>query len=67
MGRYVGVDLHQRRSVMVVLGGDRTELWTCRIHSDPLVAGEHITLAVKPDSHFVLQPAIQHSPLPSAG
>jgi hypothetical protein len=28
MTRYVGVDLHRRRSVIVVLDADGTELWT---------------------------------------
>jgi hypothetical protein len=37
MTRYVGVDLHRRRSVVVVLDGDGTELWTTRIGNSPLV------------------------------
>jgi hypothetical protein len=34
MTRYVGVDLHRRRSVIVVLDADGTELWTKRIDND---------------------------------
>ena len=40
MTHYVGVDLHRRRSVIVVLDGDGTELWTNRIDNDPLWAAE---------------------------
>jgi hypothetical protein len=39
MTRYVGVDLHRRRSVIVVLDSDGTELWTKRIDNDPLTLG----------------------------
>jgi hypothetical protein len=39
MTRYVGVDLHRRRSVIVVLDGDGAELWTRRIDNDPLRLG----------------------------
>ena len=39
MTRYVGVDLHRRRSVIVVLDADGTELWTKRIDNDPLTLG----------------------------
>jgi hypothetical protein len=39
---YVGVDLHRRRSVMVVLEGDGTELWSRRIDNDPLALGMEI-------------------------
>ena len=42
MTRYVGVDLHRRRSVIVVLDGDGTELWTTRIDNDPLSLGLEI-------------------------
>jgi hypothetical protein len=35
MTRYGGVDLHRRRSVIVVLDGEGTELWTGRIDNDP--------------------------------
>ena len=34
MTRYVGVALHRRRSVIVVLDADGTELWTRRIDND---------------------------------
>ena len=37
MTRYVGVDLHRRRSVIVVLDGDGTELWTHRIDNSPVI------------------------------
>ncbi len=36
MTRYVGVDLHRRRSVIVVVDADGTELWTKRIDNNPL-------------------------------
>ena len=36
MTRYVGVDLHRRRSVIVVLEADGTELWTHRIDNSPV-------------------------------
>lgn len=39
MTRYVGVDLHRGRSVIVVLDGDGTELWTHRIDNSPLNLG----------------------------
>lgn len=42
MTRYVGVDLHRRRSVIVVLDSDGTELWTRRIDNDPLTLGLEI-------------------------
>jgi transposase len=42
MTRYVGVDLHRRRSVIVVLDADGTELWTKRIDNDPLTLGLEI-------------------------
>jgi hypothetical protein len=41
----MGVDLHRRRSVIVVLDGDGTELWTTRIDSDPLSLGLEIEKA----------------------
>ena len=45
MTRYVGVDLHRRRSVIVVLDGDGTELWTTRIDNDPVTLGLEIEKA----------------------
>jgi transposase len=42
MTRYVGVDLHRRRSVIVVLDSDGTELWTKRIDNDPVTLGLEI-------------------------
>ena len=45
MTRYVGVDLHRRRSVIVVLDGDGSELWTTRIDNDPLTLGLEIEKA----------------------
>jgi hypothetical protein len=39
MTGYVGVDLHRRRSVIVVLDSDGTELWTRRIDNDPVTLG----------------------------
>jgi hypothetical protein len=54
MTRYVGVDLQRRRSVIVVLDGDGTELWSCRIDNDPLALGREIEKA-GPDSEVVLE------------
>jgi transposase len=54
MTRYVGVDLHRRRSVIVVLDGDGTELWTNRIDNDPLTLGLEIEKA-GPDPEVVLE------------
>jgi hypothetical protein len=54
MTRYVGVDLHRRRSVIVVLDGDGTELWTNRIDNDPLPLGLEIEKA-GPDPEVVLE------------
>jgi len=45
MTRYVGMDLHRRRSVIVVLEADGTELWTTRIDTDPLALGVEIEKA----------------------
>lgn len=45
MTRYVGVDLHRRRSVIVVLDGDGTELWTHRIDNSPVALGLEIEKA----------------------
>ena len=42
MTRYVGVDLHRRRSVIVVVDADGTELWTRGIDNDPLTLGLEI-------------------------
>jgi hypothetical protein len=45
MTRDVGVDLHRRRSVIVVLDGDGTELWTTWIDNSPLNLGLEIEKA----------------------
>jgi len=54
MTRYVGVDLHRRRSVIVVLDADGTELWTKRIDNDPLTLGLEIE-KVGPAPEMVLE------------
>ena len=54
MTRYVGVDLHRRRSVIVVLDADGTELWTKRIDNDPLTLGLEIGKA-GPSPEVVLE------------
>lgn len=54
MTRYVGVDLHRRRSVIVVLEGDGTELWSRRIDNDPLALGLEIEEA-GPSPEVVLE------------
>ena len=35
MGHYVGIDLHRRRSVIVVLDDDGEEVWTRKIANEP--------------------------------
>ena len=45
MGRYVGVDLHRGRSVIVVLDGDGAVLWTNRFDNDPVTLGLEIEQA----------------------
>ncbi len=47
MTHYVGVDLHRRRSVIVVLDRDGTELWTHRIDNSPMTLGLEIEKAVR--------------------
>ena len=54
MTRYVGVDLHRRRSVIVVLDGDGAELWTHRIDNGPLALGLEIE-AAGPEPEVVLE------------
>jgi transposase len=54
MTRYVGVDLHRRRSVIVVLDADGTELSTKRIDNDPLTLGLEIE-KVGPEPEVVLE------------
>jgi transposase len=54
MTRYVGVDLHRRRSVLVVLEGDGSELWTTRIDNDALTLGLEIEKA-GPNPEVVLE------------
>lgn len=54
MTRYVGVDLHRRRSVIVVLDGDGTELWSRRIDNEPLALGLEIEKA-GPGAEVVLE------------
>lgn len=54
MTRYVGVDLHRRRSVIVVLDGDGSELWTTRIDNDPVALGLEIEKA-GPEPEVVLE------------
>lgn len=54
MTRYVGVDLHRRRSVIVVLDVDGTELWTRRIDNDPLTLGLEVEKA-GPEPEVVLE------------
>ena len=54
MTRYVGVDLHRRRSVIVVLDGDGTELWTHRIDNSPVALGLEIEKA-GPSPQVVLE------------
>ena len=43
MGHYVGIDLHRRRSVIVVLDQDGEELWTRKIDNTP----ENLAAAIR--------------------
>ena len=54
MGRYVGVDLHRRRSVIVVLDESGEKLWSKRIDNDPLALAAEI-VAAGPDPEVVLE------------
>ena len=54
MTRYVGVDLHRRRSVIVVLDSDGTEVWTRGIDNDALTLGLEIEKA-GPEPEVVLE------------
>jgi hypothetical protein len=54
MTRCVGVDLDRRRSVIVVLDGDGTELWTTRIDNSPVTLGLEIEKA-GPNPEVVLE------------
>ena len=50
----MGVDLHRRRSVMVVLDADGTELWARRIDNRPVTLGLEIEEA-GPEPEVVLE------------
>lgn len=54
MGRYVGIDLHRRRSVIVVLDDDGEELWSTKIDNDPATLAAAITRA-GPEPEVVLE------------
>lgn len=54
MGRYVGIDLHRRRSVIVVLDDDGEELWSTKIENDPATLAAAITRA-GPEPEVVLE------------
>ena len=43
MGHYVGIDLHRRRSVIVVLDQDGEELWNRKIDNTP----ENLAAAIR--------------------
>ncbi len=45
MGRYVGLDLHRRRSVIVVLDESGERLWSKRIENDPVALAAEISRA----------------------
>ena len=45
MGRYVGLDLHRRRSVIVVLDESGERLWSKRIDNDPVALAAEIARA----------------------
>ncbi len=54
MGHYVGVDLHRRRSVIVVLDDSGEELWSTRIVDDPVTLAAEIVKA-GPEPEVVLE------------
>ena len=54
MGQYVGIDLHRRRSVIVVLNEDGEELWTRRIENEPATLAAAIKDA-GPDPEVVIE------------
>jgi hypothetical protein len=45
MGSYVGIDLHRRRSVIVVMDEDGETLSTTRIDNDPVALGAAVAAA----------------------
>src|SRR5438445_7094125 len=44
-GRYVGIDLHRRRSVVYTMGADGEEVECVRIANDPMALLEQVTTA----------------------
>ena len=54
MGRYVGLDLHRRRSVIVVLDESGERLWSRRIDNDPVALAAEI-VAAGPAPEVVLE------------
>jgi len=54
MGRYVGLDLHRRRSVIVVLDESGERLWSKRIENDPVALAAEISRA-GPSPEVVLE------------
>ncbi len=54
MGHYVGVDLHRRRSVIVVLDDAGERLWSKRIDNDPVTLAAEIAKA-GPEPEVVLE------------
>lgn len=57
MTRYVGVGLHRRRSVVVMLDADGAELWTRRFDNDPLTLGLEVEEA-GPGPEVVLEASL---------
>ena len=54
MGHYVGIDLHRRRSVIVVLDDDGEEVWSRKIDNDPATLAAAIVDA-GPDPEVVIE------------
>ena len=54
MGHYVGIDLHRRRSVIVVLDEDGEEVWTRKIENEPATLAAAIADA-GPDPEVVIE------------
>ena len=54
MGHYVGIDLHRRRSVIVVLDENGEEVWTRKVDNDPATLAAAIVDA-GPDPEVVIE------------
>jgi Transposase len=55
MGSYVGIDLHRRRSVVVVLNGDGQRVSWSRIDNTPANLAAEIVAAGGPDAEMAME------------